>query len=719
MFFSKKKPITSNNKLPQKLVTLKNAPQPAWVWDSEYRTIFWANLSGLEFWSVESREEIKELCIHEDHSMVLTCDRILKKITNGQIIYETMNFLVGRKSTDFTCKLTLQALPDGRNGVLIVVDTLQAEEPEHVKRIDVTAKKQQSEYLEYTKRIDVTEKKQKVEGYEQLKRVDVTEKKKTFSKVKVSDDIMLDNPPTFSCNASGMIVGMNDIAHEYLNLNHGDNCIVIFADKKIGKHIIKRVLTHKHTSFVEKIDIGFGVFPYLIQTTQFMHDDALHFNMGILRISEEKYQEFLSNQSGDTVNKIQSEDTAKDDVSAVSNQRTQNYSFKQDKEENFVSPPFVNELTELVGIDVGIFDVNQDGTIKTVNQIACKVTGYDKDSLLEKNVIDLFGAEAEPVLSDLILNNNRAILDDLADGVQCQYHDVHNIHHIIKLIVRSNRAKNGFWFIVNDNTELEKIKSELSELKKYTQDNPPVVVNQTNLNKTESQIHIPALVNAVSHEIRAPLNAIAGYAEMIESEMFGALPDSRYKEFASSIRGAGEYALSIVNELLDYSKLKAGGFTANFTDVDIEKIAAEAISTVYPQAHMRNIEIVKTILTGTPLVRSDARLLKQILINLLTNAVKYSHDSEQILLTAGLTKTGRLMIEITDFGRGMTEQEITEALTPFMRGHYDNDISGTGLGLSLSKELTELTHGRFMIDSTPKERTRVRVIYEESSIVKD
>ncbi len=673
MFFSKKKPITSNNKLPQKLATLKNAPQPAWVWDSEYRTIFWANLSGLEFWSVESREEIKELCIHEDHSMVLACDKVLKKITNGQIIYETMNFLVGRKSTDFTCKLTLQALPDGRNGILIVVDTLQAEAPEHIKKIDLS------------------------------------EKKLAVSKSIISDDIMLENPPTFSCNASGIIVGVNNIANECLNLHNGDNCIAIFADKQIGKHIIKRVLTHKHTSFVEKIDIGFGVCPYLIQTTQFIHDDAPHFNMGILRISEEKYQEFLSNQSDDTV---------VDDF-AINTQQTQKSSFEQDKEEKFVSPPFVNELTELVGIDVGIFDVNQDGTIKTVNQIACKVTGYDKNSLLEKNVIHLFGAEAEPVLSDLILNNNRAILDDLSDGVQCQYYDAHNIHHIIKLIVRSNRAKNGFWFIVNDNTELEKIKSELSELKKYTQDNPPVVVTQQNVNKTESQIQIPSLVNAVSHEIRAPLNAIAGYAEMIESEIFGALPDTRYKEFASSIRGAGEYALSIVNELLDYSKLKAGGFTANFTNVDIEKITTEAISTVYPQAHMRNIEIVKTILTGTPLVRSDARLLKQILINLLTNAIKYSHDSEQILLTAGLTKTGRLMIEITDFGRGMTEQEITEALTPFMRGHYDNDISGTGLGLSLSKELTELTHGRFMIDSTPKERTRVRVIYEESSIVKD
>lgn len=708
MFFSKKKPVTSNNKLPQKLVTLKNAPQPAWVWDLEYRTIFWANFSGLEFWGVETREEIKELCIHEDHSMVLTCDKIFKKIKNGQILYETMNFLVDRKSIDFTCKLTLQTLPDGRDGILIVVDTLQSEEPKYIEKINAT------------------EQKQKIEEYEQLKKNNATDKKKILLKAKVSDDIMLDNPPTFSCNASGMIVGVNDIAHEYLNLNHGDNCIVIFADKRIGKKIINRVLAHKHTSFVEKIDIGFGISPYLIQTTQFTHDDAPHFNMGILRISEEKYQEFLSNQSKDTVKDTVKDNPVKEDSFDTNNQQippskhtiTKESSPEQIKEENFVSSPSVNELTELVGIDVGIFDVNQDGTIKTVNQIACKVTGYDKDSLLEKNVIHLFGAEAEPVLSDLILNNNRAILDDLADGVQCQYQDIHNTHHIIKLIVRSNRAKNGFWFIVNDNTELEKIKSELLELKKYTLDNSSAVVKQANVNQSEVQIQIPALVNAVSHEIRAPLNAIAGYAEMIESEMFGALSDSRYKAFASSIRGAGEYALSIVNELLDYSKLKAGGFTANFTDVDIEKIATEAISTVYPQAHMRSIEIVKTILTGTPFVRSDARLLKQILINLLTNAIKYSHDSEQILLTAGLTKTGRLMIEITDFGRGMTEQEINEALTPFMRGHYDNDITGTGLGLSLSKELTELTHGRFMIDSIPKERTRVRVIYEESSIVK-
>ena len=267
---------------------------------------------------------------------------------------------------------------------------------------------------------------------------------------------------------------------------------------------------------------------------------------------------------------------------------------------------------------------------------------------------------------------------------------------------------------MNDNTELEKIKSELSELRTLKNENLPTVKSVHN----DMQItQIPHFVNSVSHEIRAPLNAIAGYAEMIESEIFGQLSDPRYKEYATSIRGAGEYALTIVNELLDYSKLKAGGFTPQFSDVDVQKIATEAFEIVYPHAYSRKIELVKTILTGTPSIHSDARLLKQVLVNLLTNAIKYSQEGEQVILTAGLTKTGRFMIEITDFGRGMTKQEIHEALTPFSRGNAKNDIPGTGLGLSLSKELCELIHARFMIDSVPNERTRVRVIYEKTSVL--
>jgi signal transduction histidine kinase len=236
--------------------------------------------------------------------------------------------------------------------------------------------------------------------------------------------------------------------------------------------------------------------------------------------------------------------------------------------------------------------------------------------------------------------------------------------------------------------------------------------------KMATNTQIPQFVNSVSHEIRAPLNAIAGYAEMIESEVFGELNDIRYKEFAQSIKSASIYALSIINELLDYSKLKAGGFMPQFEAVDVDKVVSEAIQTVYPLAVSRKIEIVKTILSGTPLINSDSRLLKQVLINLLTNAIKYSNDEKSVLLTAGLTKTGRVMFEITDFGRGMTKEQIHNALIPFNNAHKkEHNTASTGLGLSLSKELTELIHGRFMIDSVPNEKTRIRIIYEKTSLL--
>jgi signal transduction histidine kinase len=171
--------------------------------------------------------------------------------------------------------------------------------------------------------------------------------------------------------------------------------------------------------------------------------------------------------------------------------------------------------------------------------------------------------------------------------------------------------------------------------------------------------------------------------------------------------------LSIVNELLDFSKLKAGGFVPLFQEVDVALVVNEAIKFVQPQANMRKVEIVRTVLNNKSIVNADKRLLQQVLINILANSIKYSNDGEQVLLTAGPTKTGRVMIEITDFGRGMSPDEIERALTPFSSDHTLSDFPSTGLGLSLSRELTELMNGRFTINSTVGEKTRVRLVFEK------
>ncbi len=696
MFFSKKKNLTPKNKLPDKLASLKNAMQPAWVWDPEYRLIVWSNTSGLTFWNVDSRDEIKELIFPENHDMVIMCDNHFKKINSGKIIHETMTLLRRSTASDSACKLESQILPDGRNGILITVTTAQPEYPQNSVDNNTDIHQKQGQNLPLSQETPLI-----------LQNDDDDDN---------AIDIMFTMPATLSCDDEAVIVGMNDIAQDYLNVRNGDSCASIFINTQMGHDVVERALHNESTFFAQKLDIGFGIQPYLIQTTGFTHKKIRHFNMGILRITEEKYQEFI-NQKSDNIlpqDTQKTSDIVPQELPPVVPTPQQNTVEANTTDDTL----FLSIIGSFSGIEIGLFDVNNQGIIQKVNQTACTLMAYDEKSLIGQNVIYLFGSEAQTVLSDLLFDNTTSILDDLTDGVQCQYEDAHNNSHTVKLIVREKQSKDGFLFIIHDNSEYEKLKSELSDLKEKSRTHEVIVSDKPQTIQPLSDTNqIPSFVSAVSHEIRAPLNAIAGYAEMIETEIFGALPDARYKEFAKSIRGAGEYALSIVNDLLDYSKLKAGGFVAQFSQVDIDDVATQAISTVYPQAQARNIKVVKTIITGTPHINSDARLLKQILINLLTNAIKYSHDNQEVLLTAGLTKTGRIMIEITDFGRGMTEKEIHKAFTPFNSEQYQKDIPGTGLGLSLSKELAELTQARFLIDSVPQEKTRIRLIYEKTNLI--
>ena len=130
-----------------------------------------------------------------------------------------------------------------------------------------------------------------------------------------------------------------------------------------------------------------------------------------------------------------------------------------------------------------------------------------------------------------------------------------------------------------------------------------------------------------------------------------------------------------------------------------------------PQAR-NNSHIISKILDQTPEFTVDKHLLKQIILNLVSNAIKYAKEGTAIYMVAGPTKTGRLMIEITNFGKGMTADQIDMAIKPFARLAQSGEIQGTGLGLSLAKQLTEVSGGHFFLNSTVNDRTRARIIYE-------
>ncbi|MGB3811487.1 MAG: ATP-binding protein [Parvibaculum sp.] len=214
----------------------------------------------------------------------------------------------------------------------------------------------------------------------------------------------------------------------------------------------------------------------------------------------------------------------------------------------------------------------------------------------------------------------------------------------------------------------------------------------------------------MSHELRTPLNAIIGFSEALERELFGPVGNPRYREYAEDIHDSGVHLLNLINDILDLSKIEAGHFTLHEDDADLDAIVASACRIVRHRAQQAAISIEIALPTPTVSLVADERAMKQVLINLISNAVKFSSDRSTVRIEAHVRAEG-LRIAVVDTGIGIAEDDIPKALAPFTQidGTLSRTHEGTGLGLPLAKHLTELHGGALTIKSAPGEGTTVYV----------
>jgi signal transduction histidine kinase len=221
----------------------------------------------------------------------------------------------------------------------------------------------------------------------------------------------------------------------------------------------------------------------------------------------------------------------------------------------------------------------------------------------------------------------------------------------------------------------------------------------------------------ISHEIRTPLNAILGFAEVILEERFGPLGNERYKEYLKDIHASGAHVMSLVNDLLDLSKIEAGKLELNFVSVDANRIVSECVSMMQAQA-IHDREIIRLSLAPHfPKISADERALRQIVLNILSNAVKYNQPGGQVIVSTALTDAGAAVIRVRDTGLGMNDKEVEVALEPFRQIHTSRRISGTGLGLPLTKALVEASRATFTIRSRKGEGTLVEVAFPSARVL--
>ena len=215
----------------------------------------------------------------------------------------------------------------------------------------------------------------------------------------------------------------------------------------------------------------------------------------------------------------------------------------------------------------------------------------------------------------------------------------------------------------------------------------------------------------VSHELRTPLNAVIGFSEMISKETFGPVGDIHYREYAKDIHDSGCHLLSLINDILDVSKIEAGKFELHEEPVALANVVASAMRFVKERAKFGRLTLVDETPEDLPKVRADERSLKQVLLNLLTNAVKFTPPGGTVTVRAGEDSEGNLWFAVVDTGIGIAEADLPRALEPFgqVESHLSRRYEGTGLGLPLSKRLVEMHHGRFEIESEVSVGTTVTV----------
>ncbi len=215
----------------------------------------------------------------------------------------------------------------------------------------------------------------------------------------------------------------------------------------------------------------------------------------------------------------------------------------------------------------------------------------------------------------------------------------------------------------------------------------------------------------MSHELRTPLNAILGFSEVICGEVLGPLGDPRYREYAHDIHRSGKHLLEIINDILDLSKVEAGRLEIHPRPVDVSELVASTLRLVHERAQMADLDVRVEITPPDLAFHADSRLCKQILLNLLTNAIKFTPARGRIELRAERLADGGCRFIIADTGIGMSEEEVARALTPF--GQVDSVLTrrheGTGLGLPLVAAFVAAHGGKFRIDSEKGRGTTVTI----------
>jgi len=226
----------------------------------------------------------------------------------------------------------------------------------------------------------------------------------------------------------------------------------------------------------------------------------------------------------------------------------------------------------------------------------------------------------------------------------------------------------------------------------------------------------------MSHELRTPLNAIIGFSEIINNEIFGPIENSQYKEYVGDIHSSSRHLLSLINDILDLSKIEANRFELDEDELSVSDLFDSCSAMIGHRAETSLVAFQVSVASDVPFIVADKRAMRQMVLNLVSNAVKFTPEKGIVHLSAFVEPDGRVAIQVRDTGIGIAKSDMSKALEPFRQISTDETIysaEGTGLGLPLTVALARLHDATFVIDSTPGVGTTITLRLPLDRIVQD
>ena len=352
----------------------------------------------------------------------------------------------------------------------------------------------------------------------------------------------------------------------------------------------------------------------------------------------------------------------------------------------------------------GILMFDAEGNINSANRSAEALFGYDGDELIQRNLADLFAPESQHAVFDYLASIKSAGVQSLLDHGREMLGRVRQ-GGIVPLSVTMGRTRAdgpNFFAVFRDLSQAKTSESELRDARRLAE-------RAANAKSD--------MLARISHEVRTPLNAIIGFADVMITERFGTLGNERYAEYMKDIRASGERVISIINDLLDLSRIETGKLDLSFTSQNLNELVESCVAVMQPQANRERIIIRTSLAHMLPPVVADARALRQITLNLIGNSIHLANAGGQVIVSTALSDFGEVMLRVRDTGQGLNDNEVAAALEPFRTPTLsDQSSDGAGVSLSLTKALVEANRAKFQIKTGGRSGTLIEVVFSHATV---